>query len=269
MLDNQVARKGSLMQLPDEPIVEEDVARARSPSWTPMPIDPPPSFTPLKGHIPYTAGRGLDLDSLLAIGAGVCTSGRYQDRLVFPARRRDGRWLYFQGRALWERAQNVGGPDDYRRNLNPRSDDVHASASEVLLGLELVELYGIKHVALVEGPTDWCQIGVGGLASFGKTVSDWQILLMARAGITDVDVMHDPDAWEAPKKKDPRTGLWVTSGKEPPAVVTCNRLAMTFRVRAVRYPDNVDPGNYSVRDNALWRASAQPWGNGDRLARLS
>jgi hypothetical protein len=43
----------------------------RPSTWEPSPIWPPESFTPLTGHIPYTAKRGLDLDNMRALGVGV------------------------------------------------------------------------------------------------------------------------------------------------------------------------------------------------------
>jgi hypothetical protein len=261
-------RAGGLEFIPDF-LEDVDDELHRPPGWEPAPIEVPPGFVPLTQHLPYTARRRMNLDSLIALGAGYCTSGRYGDRLVFPVRRYpDGAWLYFQTRAMWEKSE-ARDPSRYLKNLNPKleeGDRIHAAANDVLLGLELVVAYGLKRVALVEGPTDWQAVGVGAVASFGKKLSPRQLQLLVHAGVTDVDMAWDADAWEPPTRKLPDGRVELT-GKPPPAMEACSRLAMVFNTRVVRYPDGFDPGDYSPADNALWRASGVSYGGG-RLAQI-
>lgn len=276
VLFNQVAR--SIEQLGDGPVGHSP--RFRAPDWEPQPIAPPDGFIRLQAHVRYTHRRNLDLGNLLALGAGYCSWGRYQDRLIFPVRRPDGAWLYFQGRAMWEREEDPF-PKRYMKNRNPASSDpAYASASDVMLGYELFA-GRCKSVVLVEGPTDLVQqpLDLGAGALFGKVVSERHVALLQRAGVEEVIVAVDRDAWDHPKVKD-REGKWVVQyDKPPPAVTMCSRLAMCFRVRVVMYPRvdvvengvattrDFDSGNYSVADNRQWRASAQDW-SPNRLRQL-
>lgn len=272
LLDGMGHRAGGLQFIPEFTLEEDDVFH-RAPGWQPEPIQPPEHFVPLTQHIQYTHNRGMPLEHLIAGGVGVCTWGRYQDRLVFPVRRYpDGAWLYFQGRALWERHEHVPrpykrkdgtvNPDEYTKNLNPFSDDTgrYANANDVLLGLELVVSYGIKRVALVEGPTDWIAVGPGAVASFGKNLSLYQLQLLVRAGVQEVDLMWDPDAWEPPTREV--RGRIELTGRPPPAQAVAAQLSTLFTVRTIRFPPGTDPGDYSPADNALWRAGARPYSEG-------
>jgi hypothetical protein len=253
-------------------LIPEDYLEAAAPSrpstWEPEPIAPPESFAPLHAHIEYTARRGLDLDNMRRLGVGVCSWGRYQDRLVFPVRRWDGHWIYFQSRATWEkRDHDELTSGKYRKNLNPANDNPlrFASAGDVVLGLELASAY--QRIAIVEGPTDWIQSGPDAVALFGKALSDRQIMLLARAGVREVDVCLDPDAWERPTMKD-RAGHVVILDKPPPAKLVADRLAQHFVVRVVRYADGMDPGAHTPVENHAMRATAELWGNGSRLAQI-
>lgn len=251
---------------------ETTATAQRSPTWEPLPIEPPPSFRPLTDHNDYTRKRGFDLNNLLALGAGVCTRGRYADRLVFPVRRWwDGSWIYFQSRAMWEKSEQP--PDDdgkvrYRKNLNPdyatpEDQERYASASDVLMGLEL--LNGARTVGVVEGPTDLVQSLPACVALLGKNLSPRQLMLLVQAGVERVVLALDPDAWQKPTRKTADGRLIVLEGRLPPGVKVAQELAPHFHVDVARYPVGFDPGNYSPADNAAWRAAAQRWGDGDRL----
>lgn len=240
----------------------------RPSTWEPAPIAPPESFAPLTGHIEYTARRGFDLGNMMALGVGVCSWGRYQDRLVFPVRRWDGHWLYFQSRATWEKSEhNVELLGKYRKNLNPANDDParFASAGDVVLGLELAHRY--QRIAVVEGPTDWIQTGPDAVALFGKALSDRQLMLLSRAGVREIDICLDPDAWERPTYKD-AAGNTILSDRPAPAKQVAERLAQHFVVRVVRYPDGSDPGSFTPAENRAFRMQAELWGQGSRLARI-
>lgn len=254
----------TLALIPEEYV--EHAATERPSTWEPWPISPPQSFVPLTGHIDYTWRRGLDLDGMLRLGVGICTWGRYQDRLVFPVRRWDGHWIYFQTRATWEKSEHdAAACGKYRKNLNPANDDPvrFASASDVLLGLELAAAY--PRIAVVEGPTDKIQSGPDSVALFGKVLSARQLMLIARAGVREIDLCLDPDAWERPTGKD-ASGKTVVLDRPAPAKVVADRLAQHFVVRVVRYADGKDPGSHTVAENYALRAAAETWGNGSRLA---
>lgn len=237
----------------------------REAAWEPWPIHPPEHYEPLVDHVPYTARRGFSLENMRALGVGICTWGFYQDRLVFPVRRADGAWVYFQSRATWERDEHVG-PRKYRKNLNPPNEDPSrfASASDVLLGLDVVVRGRFSRVAIVEGPTDWLQAGPAAVATFGKTLSDRHVQLLVRAGVREVDLCYDPDAWEPPTRRLPDGRVELT-GRPAPAKVAADRLSQLFTTRIVRYAPGVDPGKTSVEDNWAMRMAAPTWGDGSRL----
>lgn len=256
----------SLAFIPDADLVTAP-APPRDPHWTPWPIAPPEHFVPLVEHHPYTARRGFDLDNVRRLGVGVCSWGLYQDRLVFPVRRFDGYWIYFQSRATWEKDEHTS-TTKYRKNLNPANADParFASASDVLLGLEC--LGGARRVAVVEGPTDWLQAGPDAVALLGKVISDRQVQLLVQAGVTEVDLCLDPDAWQPPSHTLP-DGRVMPMRRLPPAKAVADRLAQHFTVRVVRYADGMDPGACTVAVNRALRAAAAPWGDGARLALLT
>jgi hypothetical protein len=269
-------RAGGLQYIPEFDADDEDQLH-RPPGWEPVPMAPPDNFVPLTTHLPYTAARGMSLEHMQILGAGYCTWGRFQDRLVFPVRRYpDGAWLYYQARAMWEKHEHVAQPyrrrdgtlaeDKYQKNRNPFSDDTgkHANANDVLLGLEIAVAYGIKHIALVEGPTDWVAVGPGAVASFGKNLSPRQTQLLVRAGVEAIDFMWDPDAWDLPVHKL-ADGTVKLTGKPSPAQATVDLLSTTFDMRIVHYPRGFDPGAYSPAVNAQWRATGRPVSQG-RLA---
>jgi hypothetical protein len=245
----------SLALIPEDPHADRAVVE-RPRFWQPAPIDPPPYFEHLRGHHPYTAKRGFDLDNLMRLGVGICTWGLYQDRLVFPVRDYAGGWIYFQTRATWEKSEHDEARfGKYRKNLNPANQDParFASASDVVLGLEYARAHA--RIAIVEGPTDWLQSGPDAVATFGKVISEQQIRLLVMAGIREVDLAYDPDSW-----------LTDRPGKTPPAQLAAEKLAPHFTVRVVRYPDGADPGSYTVAENRAWRAQAQPIGALSKIA---
>jgi hypothetical protein len=271
--DGMGHRAGGLQFIPAFVDDEDDVYHRR-PGWEPAPVYPPSHFVPLVEHHPYTRARGMDLDFLRAAGVGICTWGRYQDRLIFPVRRYpDGAWIYFQGRAMWEKHEHTPAPytrangtineDKYQKNRNPFSDDTGklANANDVLLGLDLVVAHRIQRVALVEGPTDWIAVGPGAVASFGKSLSLYQLQLLVRAGIKEIDLMWDPDAWEAPTRKLP-DGRVMMTGHASPAQAVAAQLSTFFTVRVVHFHKGTDPGDYNATDNQLWRESARSYGEG-------
>ena len=229
--------------------------------WEPEPIGPPLGAVQFTQHIPYTTRRGFDLDVMQAFGVCYGLGGRYQERLIFPVRRwPDGAWLYFQSRASWDAHEQLGGRK-YLKNLNPTADNpIHATAADVLLGLELVIAHRLDHVALVEGPTDALGVGVGAVASFGKKISDRQISLLVRAGIKRLDLCWDPDSWVPEKNAAP--------DRKPAAVEASERLSAVFDLQVVRYPDGIDPGSLSPAQNATARAGAIPYALSSRLAFL-
>lgn len=248
-------RPGALDHIPDDATADD--VDDRPWDWEPEPIPPPSGLVPAFEH-PYVLRRRFDPGLMAALGVMLCTEGRYQDRLIFPVRRPDGHWIYFQSRATWEKHQQPAGRR-YVKNLNPSNVDPsrYASSADVLLGLDLVIQNRMTWAVLVEGPTDWLGYGPPAVATFGKVLSDRQLGLLARAGISTIFLAYDPDAW-----------IRTSPHRPAPAQSAADRLSAIFDVRVVRYPDGTDPGDYTPSQNAEHLAAAVPYGDGGRLAYL-
>ena len=224
--------------------IDHDVVVQEAPT-----IDPPVGWRPIDhatySMLPYVQHRGITLEDVVAFGLGYCESGLYSGRLVFPVWE-GGRSVYFQARAMWESAD-----PRFRKTLNPANQSNVASASEVLMNLDVARRY--RRVALVEGPVDCVHVGPEAVATFGKKISMTQILKLRRAGVRAIDLM-----WDGPSDREPM-GAW------PEMMRTAAFLSGVFDVRLVFVPRG-DPGLYSRQDNAGFRARGVPASAVSRLA---
>jgi hypothetical protein len=184
--------------------------------------------------------------------------------------------IYFQTLATCEKHEQLPSLDGkvrYRKNLNMEAetnkdgspkynDPKYATASDVLMGLDLVIRMGLRRVGVVEGPTDLIQ-SRGSVALLGKVVSERHIALLRYAGIVEVDHALDPDAWALPVDR-----FGKPTGRQPPAKTAAELLASAFKVNVVRYPEGTDPGALDPLTNWRMRHEARPFGDGSRLTFL-
>jgi len=184
------------------------------------------------------AERRIQPSWVAEFGLGYCSWGKYANRVVFPVWWGGQVW-YYQARATWPDPHVEG--ERYLKMLNPPRIDGVVSAEDVLYNLEGALRTG-RRLVLVEGPTDALHVGPEAVASFGKRLTDSQLLTLVRAGVRELDLMLD-----GPSPTEPN-GAW------PEMVQIARRLGSFMAVRLVRVPQG-DPGDWSREENARWRAT--------------
>jgi DNA primase len=245
--------------------LEQGAERPRS--WVPRARPWPDSFEPVGNHsaagragLAYCHERGIPEYVAQAMVLGVCSRGRFRNRLVFPVFDNAGRLVFYQGRAMWK-------PKAYERHiktLSPRLDDDGelAGAGDVLLNLSYLVREGIDSALVTEGPIDCAHGWPDVVASWGKHLSDRQIELLMRAGIKNLDLCYDQDPVKCAPDGRILPGGSDAMGKLAPL------LGDLFTVRVVRLPAGKDPGNLSKDEIERYRAQATSWGTGERLNKV-
>lgn len=239
--------------------------------WIPKPIPWPEGFgwvSPFHpGHgeahrraTDYAINRFWPEYAIDAMKLGICASGRFRGRIIFPVFDPGERLIFYQGRATW----TPDPRENHIKTLSPRRDnpDEQAGPADCLLNLQYVEAKGLDHVLVVEGPTDAIKAWPDCVATFGKAFSPRQMELLVRAGIKRVDICWDNDVI-TPEQR----ARGVVSGYEA-ALKVAPQLADLFEVRVVCLPVGSDPGELTKDQLEGYRAQAQRWGQGDRLSRI-
>jgi DNA primase len=198
--------------------------------------------------VAYCMQRNIPEYVVAEMKLGVCSRGRFANRLMFPVFDSGGRLIFYQGRAMSK-------PRAYERfikTLSPRSDTtVEAGPADCLLNLQyLIDHAKTERVLLVEGPVDVAHAWPDAVGLFGKRISGRQIELLMRAGVKELDLGLDPDAAADALKVAPM-------------------LADLFTLRVVRWPLGSDPGSLTKDAIEDYRAQAVLWGTGDRLLKLT
>lgn len=253
----------------EQTLEPEDTRRL---GWIPKPLPWPDGFgwltpfeaAPWKGvasqAVTYAVGREWPEYAAEAMRLGVCRTGRFRGRIIFPVFDPGDRLIFYQGRATWT-------PDPRERHiktLSPRRDnpDEQSGPSDCLLNLQFVESRQLDHVLAVEGPTDAIKAWPDVVATFGKSFSLRQMELLVRAGVKKLDICWDNDII-TPEQR----ARGVISGYEA-ALKVAPQLADLFEVRVVCLPPGFDPGKLDKGAIEGYRAQAQRWGHGDRLSRI-
>lgn len=199
-------------------------------------IPPPPGWKPIVGNLPYCEQRGITSQDVVQFGLVYCDSGRYRNRLIFPVWS-EGKLLYYQARAMWT---PVPG-EHFVKALNPLSVPGALGPTEVLMNLDTAKYH--PRVAITEGPIDCIHAGSSAVCTFGKKISDAQILLLVKAGVKAVDLL-----WDGPTPSEPQ-GAW------PEMLQAANRLAAFFDTKLVFLPYG-DPGDYTREELDRFREVA-------------
>jgi len=183
-------------------------------------VDPPEGWLAITDYraFPYLAQRGILSEDITNYGLGVCLSGKYANRLIFPVWA-NRRLVYWQARAMF----NDLHPGT-RKALNPTG----VYAGNVLFNLDQAAKH--SRVIITEGPIDAIHAGHSAVCTFGEKISDKQILQLHRAGVRAVDLM-----WDGPGPTEPM-GAW------PEMIEAGKRLAGVFDVRLVFFAEGRSGG---------------------------
>lgn len=180
----------------------------------------------------YFRERGIGPKKALRYGIGWCESGYFRNRLVVPVTRGDD-VVFFVARYMARKppmcrapdlpCRRCGGTDEHRclkKTLYPKG----AKPGRYLFNYDRAR--HCETIRIVEGVLDAVHVGRSAVATFGTSVSQYQLELLMKTAAREVVIMWDRDAiakaWDL-------------------AV----RLADLWRVRVVELPDDRDPDEHT------------------------
>ena len=201
----------------------------------------PPFSKRITGTLPYCYKRGITLEDVYYFGLFYCDGGWYRNRLMFPVYE-EGRLIFYQGRAMWDSQPG----EIYLKALNPPKDSGVAGIKDVLFNLENASRW--DRVAITEGPIDAIHTGYDAVCTFGKHITEKQILKLCQHNVRNIDLM-----WDGPSDKEPFGAV-----KEMFEVLPL--LSGIFNTRVVFLPQG-DPGDYSRNDLNIIRANCSRLAN--------
>lgn len=218
------AERGEAVPLPDEFIP----ARADH-RWADLP--------------PYFRERGIGPKKATRHGIGWCEDGYFRNRLVVPVTS-EGEVAFFVARYMKKKpplcrgrflpCKACGGTDEHKRlkkTLYPRG----AKPGHYLYNYDRARSSPV--VRIVEGVLDAVHVGRTAVATFGTSLSQYQLELLMRSAASEIVIMWDRDAIDK-------------------ARALALRLADLWRVRVVELPDDRDPDEHTRQELlALERAS--------------
>lgn len=227
------SEEGELVSLPDQFIPVHAGDR-----WSDLPA--------------YFRERGIGPKKALRYGIGWCESGYFKDRLVVPVTRGDD-VAFFVARYMAKhpplcKARNLpcarcGGTSKHERlkkTLYPKG----AKPGRYLYNYDVAR--HCRTVRLVEGVLDAIHIGRSAMATFGTSLSQYQLELLMRTAAEEIVIIWDRDLKAKPGQ----------SGFEK-AKKLADRLADLWRVRVVELPDARDPDEHTREALVEMERSAQ------------
>jgi hypothetical protein len=181
---------------------------------------------------PYFAERGIGPKKALRYGLGWCESGYFRNRLVVPVTRGDD-VVFFVARYMKNRpplckagelpCTRCGGSDAHKRlkkTLYPKG----AKPGRYLFNYDRAR--HCPTIRIVEGVLDAVHVGRSAVATFGTSLSQYQLELLMRTAAEEIVIMWDRDA--------------IGKARE-----LATRLADLWRVRVVELPDARDPDEHT------------------------
>lgn len=190
----------------------------------------PPYSKYITGILPYCVERGITQEDINYFKLFYCDGGRYRNRLMFPVYEED-KLVFYQGRAMWKPLPG----EVYLKSLNPPKESTTAGVEDVLFNLENACNY--NWVVINEGPIDVIHVGPNAVGTFGKHITEKQLLKLKNHNISDVYLM-----WDGPSEKEPMGAIKEMFEALP-------LLSGIFNTKLVFVPKG-DPGDYSRQDNA-------------------
>ncbi|NBW99070.1 hypothetical protein EBR03_05815 [bacterium] len=195
-------------------------------------IELPYGYNPIIKNHAYLIERGVPFEYAVDHEWGLSDAGFTKDRLIVPTFM-DSKIVFWQARATWEDPDN----DDFKKVLNP----VGVSARHVLYNYD--NAIEFDEVIIVEGFMDACKVGEDAVATNGKNLHPQQVEHLVNAGIKKVVLMWDRDAWEDGSRKKNKLS----------SIQRATDLLRLWgiQVRAVKMPDEKDPGSYEYHSEEL------------------
>lgn len=209
----------------NEPEMEENVTAIKE-------IEYPYGYEPIEEPHSYLQKRGIPLEYARKNDWGSAKIGFCANRIIVPTHMQD-RLVFWQARATFEDSSA-----DFKKVLNPSG----VSAKPVLYQYDSAKKF--EEVILAEGFMDAAKIGPDAMATNGKRLHMPQVEWLAEAGVKSVVLMWDRDAWEDRRE---RKGVVTPCSIERAA----DMLKVMFEVKAVRMPDQRDPGDYPFQSGEL------------------
>lgn len=206
----------------------------------------PDEFIPVRVDLrrrdlpPYFAERGIGPKKAVRYGIGWCESGYFRNRMVVPVTS-GGEVAFFVARYMKKRpplckapdlpCKRCGGTDEHKRikkTLYPKG----AKPGRYLFNYERAR--HCQTIRIVEGALDAVHVGRSAVATFGTSLSQYQLELLMRTAAREIVIIWDRDP-------DAEPGA---SGYEK-ALALADRLADLWRVRVVKLPDARDPDEHT------------------------
>ena len=192
----------------------------------------------------YFTKRGIGPKKAHRWGLGWCDDGYFANRLIVPVMDGDD-VVFFVARYMKARppvcratrlpCSMCGGTKEHKRlkkTLYPKG----AKPGRYLFNYDSAKT--CERIRIVEGVLDAVHVGKSAVATFGTSLSQYQLELLMRTAATEITIMWDRDAIDKAK-------------------ALADRLADLWRVRVVELPDARDPDEHT-REDLLAMEDASP-----------
>ena len=234
----------------NEPIIDlrrlvEDRLQGKVELWSKPPesVQLPDEFIPVRNgwsrsDLPgYFAERGIGPKKALRYGIGWCDHGYFRDRLIIPVHSGDD-VVFFVARYMKKKpplckadklpCTRCGGTDEHKRvkkTIYPKG----AKPGHYLFNYDVAKHEPV--IRIVEGVLDAVALGKSAVATFGTSLSQYQLELLMRTAAREIVIAWDPDAIDKARE-------------------LADRLSDIWTVRVVELPAGTDPDEISREEFA-------------------
>jgi hypothetical protein len=165
----------------------------------------------------YFTKRGIGPKKAHRWGLGWCEDGYFKNRLVVPVTS-GGDVVFFVARYM-----RAKPPEGVKKTLYPKG----AKPGRHLYNYDSAKK--CERIRIVEGVLDAIHVGKSAVATFGTSLSQYQLELLMRSAAKEITIMWDRDAIDKAKE-------------------LADRLADLWTVRVVELPDARDPDEHTRED---------------------
>lgn len=237
----------------NEPIIDlrrlvEDRLQGKIEMWS-----KPPATVPLPDEfiaygrdvprLPYFVERGIGPRKAHRYGIGWCDDGYFRNRMIIPVHSGDD-VVFFVARYMKKKpplckadklpCTRCGGTDEHKRvkkTIYPKG----AKPGHYLFNYDVAKHEPV--IRIVEGALDAVALGKSAVATFGTTLSQYQLELLMRTAAKEIVIAWDPDAIDKARE-------------------LADRLSDIWAVRVVELPTGKDPDEISREEFAELEARA-------------